>query len=266
MQQQGIGIKAAQTGIPIPGPGSAKLAVQFARSPTDHADVQALRGLRFARSGQPRNDCDRFDRDCLHLMVRDTASDALLATVRLRLLSQPADFAGCYTGQFYDLGALGRAYPRALELGRLCLAQEAGLQPDVLRLMLAGVTHLGQQGAAGVLLGCASFVGADAERHGAALGWLAQHHLGPAALLPRLRAAQTRALSDWTDQAAPDGRGVPALLRMYLGLGGWVSDRAVIDHDLDTLHVLIAVPVDRIPPARLRALAALVASAQLSLT
>jgi L-ornithine Nalpha-acyltransferase len=198
-------------------------------------------------------------------MVSDQADRTLLATARLRVLANAADFATCYTAQSYDLAALALAYPRALELGRLCLAAQAGAQPDVLRLMLAGITHLGQQGGAAVFLGCASFHAANAALHGPALGWLARHHLGPEALRPRLRAANTCALSDWSDQAASDGRGVPALLRMYLGLGGWVSDRAVIDPDLDTLHVLVAVPVDRIPAARLRALGALVASAQLPL-
>ena len=51
--------------------------------------------------------------------------------------------------------------------------------------------------------------------------------------------------------------GLPPLLRTYLAMGGWVSDHAVIDRDLDTLHVFTAVEVARIPPARARALRAL---------
>jgi hypothetical protein len=46
-------------------------------------------------------------------------------------------------------------------------------------------------------------------------------------------------------------------LRSYLGLGGWVGDHAVIDRDLDTLHVFTCVEVDRIPPARAASLRAL---------
>jgi L-ornithine Nalpha-acyltransferase len=263
--QHGLGTVVTQAGTPMIRSCSGKLRVELAHTPVEHAAVQALRGIRFSRSGQPRDDMDRFDPHCAHLMVSDGADGALLATARVRVLANAADFASCYTAQAYDLAALALAYPRALELGRLCLATQAGAQPDVLRLMLAGITHLGQQGGAAVLLGCASFHGADPVLHGPALGWLARHHLGPEALRPRLCAPQTYALSDWHAHAACDGRGVPALLRMYLGLGGWVSDHAVIDHDLDTVHILVAVPVDRIPAARLRALGALVASAQLSL-
>jgi L-ornithine Nalpha-acyltransferase len=56
---------------------------------------------------------------------------------------------------------------------------------------------------------------------------------------PRLAAAQT-----------------PRLLRTYLMMGGWVSDHAVLDHDLDTLHVFTALDIAAIPPARARALRA----------
>jgi putative hemolysin len=51
--------------------------------------------------------------------------------------------------------------------------------------------------------------------------------------------------------------GVPPLLRTYLGMGGWVSDHAVIDRALDTLHVFTGVEIARIPPARARALRAI---------
>ena len=51
---------------------------------------------------------------------------------------------------------------------------------------------------------------------------------------------------------APNG--LPPLLRSYLGLGGWVSDHAVVDTVLDTLHVFTGVEIAKIPPARARAL------------
>ena len=52
-------------------------------------------------------------------------------------------------------------------------------------------------------------------------------------------------------------RHMPPLLRTYLGMGGWVSDHAVIDRDLDTLHVFTGVEVGAIPDRRKRALRAL---------
>ena len=49
---------------------------------------------------------------------------------------------------------------------------------------------------------------------------------------------------------------MPPLLRTYLGMGGWVSDHAVIDRAMQTLHVFTGVEIAAIPPARVRALRA----------
>jgi len=51
------------------------------------------------------------------------------------------------------------------------------------------------------------------------------------------------------------------LLRSYLAMGGWVSDHAVIDAQMDTLHVLTAVEIATIPPARARILRMIAADA-----
>ena len=45
---------------------------------------------------------------------------------------------------------------------------------------------------------------------------------------------------------------MPPLLRSYLAMGGRVSDHAVVDRDLDTLHVFTGLEIGVIPPARAR--------------
>jgi L-ornithine Nalpha-acyltransferase len=47
---------------------------------------------------------------------------------------------------------------------------------------------------------------------------------------------------------------MPPLLRTYLAMGGWVSDHAVVDRDLNTLHVFTGLEIRAIPPARARLL------------
>jgi L-ornithine Nalpha-acyltransferase len=49
---------------------------------------------------------------------------------------------------------------------------------------------------------------------------------------------------------------VPPLLRTYLLMGGWVSDHAVYDRQMRTMHVFTAVEIAAIPPARVRLLRA----------
>jgi phytoene dehydrogenase-like protein len=71
----------------------------------------------------------------------------------------------------------------------------------------------------------------------------------------------------WTDPAALKQmlrlggfgralRQMPPLLRSYLAMGGWVSDHAVVDRDLGTLHVCTGVEIAAIPPSRARLLRA----------
>ena len=47
---------------------------------------------------------------------------------------------------------------------------------------------------------------------------------------------------------------LPPLLRTYLAMGGWVSDHAVVDRDMGTLHVFTGLEISAIPAARARAL------------
>mgnify|MGYP002648902638 CR=1 FL=1 len=48
-----------------------------------------------------------------------------------------------------------------------------------------------------------------------------------------------------------------SLLYLFTFVGGWVSDHAVMDRQLGTMHVFTGVEIKAIPPARARALRAL---------
>ena len=51
---------------------------------------------------------------------------------------------------------------------------------------------------------------------------------------------------------------MPPLLSTYLLMGGWVSDHAVIDRDLNTMHFFTAIDIKAIPQELKRLLRALV--------
>jgi L-ornithine Nalpha-acyltransferase len=231
------------------------LTVRLARSEKDLQAVQALRAARF-RAIQAASDLDRFDPLFAHLLVYRSGDETPLATARFRLLSGATDIASSYTAQFYDLDALARAKLRLMEIGRICLRAGHEHEADLPRALLAGLTRAAQVLAADMLIGCASFQGAQPHNHIDALRYLHAHHLGPVALRPRKKGGTLYDLHQAAETTArpQDLRHVPALLRLYLGLGGWVSDHAVCDLDLNTLHVFTAVDVRAIPSARLRAL------------
>lgn len=233
------------------------LTARLAASESDIIQAQKLRYACFV-SGKDRSgdglDRDRFDADAQHgLVFRDKT---LVACFRLRLW-QGAAAEQSYTAQFYDLSALKAYASPMMELGRFCVGPDT--QPaDVLRLAWALITAMVDADKVGLIFGCTSFMGASAERHAASLSLLSPR-IGPPELRPAIRSKACVGLCDLVVPLnhAKALAGLPPLLRTYLGMGGWVSDHAVIDDELDTLHVFTAVEVARIPAERAKALRAL---------
>ena len=236
---------------------------RLAATPGDLRAALALRHLRFRElRGLPggAGDADAFDDICTHVLVTNASGD-LVCCFRVLPFAVGADLDRSYAAQFYDLTTLRHLSRPALELGRFCLHPDHG-HPDILRLAWAALTRLVDAAGAGMLFGCSSFDGADPARHRAALGHLARLHIGPAGLAPDavnpavLPANQLRLSANDATLRPSD---MPPLLRTYLAMGGWVSGHAVIDHDLNTLHVFTGLEIAAIPPNRARALRALAA-------
>ncbi|WP_375259854.1 GNAT family N-acyltransferase [Citreimonas sp.] len=227
------------------------------------ADLAAARALRAAAFARPAgHDDDPHDARCVHVLIEDLSRDEAVACFRMADLD-PAEIETSYAARFYDLSRLARGGGPLLELGRFCL-RPGRRDPDILRLAWAALSMHVDAAGTRLMFGCASFPGADPARHRPALARLARHHVGPAALRPGARAPRTVALDPAPPQpgAATEGlRAMPPLLRTYLAMGGWVGDHAVIDDEMDTLHVLTAVEVAAIPPARARSIRAVAARA-----
>lgn len=236
-----------------------RVQARFTRNASDMAAVQSLRARVFrAESGAP-SDRDRFDDLCRHLVIEDRETGGLLGSLRLLYLPDGSAIERSYAAQFYDVSRLAR-YPGAmLEIGRFCLEPQAQ-DGDALRVAWGALAALVDAERIEMLFGCTSFAGTDAAPYRAAFAWLQARHLAPAIWSPGRAAPQVMDLAG-PDAHVPDPRRavaeMPALLRTYLAMGGWVSDHAVIDDDLGTLHVFTGVEIKSIPPARARALRAI---------
>lgn len=233
----------------------------IARLAGSEADVRAAQALRHRCFREARGlggdtlDQDAFDDRCLHVLIEDQDSGALQGSYRLLLLPSARELGHSYAGQFYDLTALAGFPGPVLELGRFCI-DGACTDPDVLRIAWGAMTRVVDGQGVTLLFGCTSFDGTDPAPHAEALGLLASRHLAPAPWRPGRRAAETVPLPDHPFDARRAMAAMPPLLRTYLGMGGWVSDHAVIDRDLQTLHVFTGVEIAAIPAARARLLRA----------
>lgn len=209
------------------------------------------------------SDQDAFDHLSLHGRVTDTRTGQTQVAFRVRVLPYGMDLGTTYTGQSYDLTPLRALKGPFLELGRVCQSESSAdptANPMALRLAWAAMGALVDRHDASLLIGCTSFQGANPTSHSAALGYLRSHHLGPPALRPKQ--ASTSAIDLPT--AKGTRRDIPYLLQSYLSLGGWVSDHAVVDTALDTIHVFTGLRIADIPPSRKTRLRALAQQATLA--
>lgn len=241
----------------------------------DEADLQATEGLRhrcFRQvPGQETgaaipSDRDAFDNRCQHVLIEALdkvagTEPALVASFRLLLLPDGGGIEDSYSAQYYDLTAL-RAYPAPmLELGRFCihpdLAPRAEDGAEVLRLAWGELTRWVEAHQVGMLFGCSSFRGTDAATYRDTFALLRAGHLAPETWAPGRRAGEIIGFAEGPTHDADRKQGLkrmPPLLRSYLAMGGWVSDHAVVDRDLGTLHVFTGLEIASVPPERARLL------------
>ncbi|MGB0959915.1 MAG: GNAT family N-acetyltransferase [Halocynthiibacter sp.] len=234
--------------------------VRFAQTREDIRAVQALRGraFRLQKGENDVIDVDRYDEFYQHIMVYDAKSGHLICTFRIFQLSSGADIKSSYSAQYYELDTLKSFKGPMVEMGRFCIAPEV-TDPDVLRVAWGAITRFVDQSGIEMLFGCSSFQGIDPEEYRDSFALLKAKHQAPTRWLPRIKAPNVFRFGSKLPQK-PDLKlamlKMPPLLRTYLMMGGWVSDHAVIDRDLNTLHVFTGLEIRAIPPARKRLLRA----------
>ncbi|MEH6523615.1 GNAT family N-acetyltransferase [Sulfitobacter sp.] len=231
-------------------------SVRQAESADDMSVALALRGLCFGAAGGV---ADKFDACSTHVLVEEIKSGQAVATFRMSMLDG-ARVHTSYAAQYYDLAALAAFQGPMLELGRFCI-HPSHADPDILRIAWAVLTAYVDEAGVEMLFGCSSFAGTNADPYRDAFALLKARHLPPERWMPRIKAKDVFRYCV-QEQRKPDlkkaNATMPPLLRTYLMMGGWVSDHAVIDHQMDTLHVFTGLEISAIPPARKKLLRALV--------
>ena len=236
-------------------------ALRLARDDRDLRAAQRLRYEVFVEElggdgplvdHQARLERDAFDPWFEHLLLIDTARDpATLSDVvgvyRL-LTSDRMPLAGqFYSEGEFDLAPLKASGRRLLELGRSCVAKDLRGGAAMFHLWNGLADYVLERGIE-VMFGAASFHGVDAAALAQPLSYLYHHHLAPEALRVRAKPPHRQEM-DLIPAEALDRRaamaGMPALIKAYLRLGGFVGDGAWIDHDFNTTDVCLVMDTAR---------------------
>ena len=233
----------------------AVLSLRLAQGPQDLLAAQRLRyqvfALEMGASGptvdhQARLERDEFDTHVDHLLLVDTRRDPLdldhvVGAYRLLPPERLAAAGRYYSEGEFDLSRLKTSGRRLLELGRTCV------HPDVrggaaMVLMWNGLAEYVLERRIEVLFGAASFPGVNAADWSPSLAYLHHFHRAPEELRVTARAEQGMDLSVAADidKVTALAR-IPALIRAYLRLGGFVSDGAFVDHAFNTTDVCLVM-------------------------
>lgn len=243
--------------MPDNGPGSGPVfSVKLADCAEDLRAAQALRYDVFIRelggSGEMVDhdqglEQDRFDPFFDHLLLRDEIRGLTVGVYRV-LRDDQARLAGqFYSEDEYDLTPLRNSGRRLLELGRSCLHRDyrGGMAMYHLWSALAGYveTH-----GIEILFGVASFHGTGIATLAQPLSLLHHDHLAPQDIRVRARAQhfQDMNIIAPADISRRDAMvAVPALIKAYLRLGGFVGEGAFIDHAFNTTDVCLVLDTAR---------------------
>ena len=195
---------------------------------------------------------DRFDPYFDHLLLIDRAapsnvSSGVVGVYRLLRQDQADKIGQFYSEDEYDLTRLKASGRKLLELGRSCLLPDyrggAGMY-----LMWNALAEYVEQHKVEVLFGVASFHGTDLEALAEPLSLLHHRHLAPEDL--RVRTVDTyfqpmNLVNKEELNAKSAILAVPALIKAYLRLGGYVGDGAFVDHAFNTTDVCLILDTAR---------------------
>ena len=195
---------------------------------------------------------DRFDPYFDHLLLIDrnapsNVSSGVVGVYRLLRQDQADKIGQFYSEDEYDLTRLKASGRKLLELGRSCLLPDyrggAGMY-----LMWNALAEYVEQHKVEVLFGVASFHGTDLEVLAEPLSLLHHRHLAPEDL--RVRTVETyfqpmNLVNKEELNAKSAMLAVPALIKAYLRLGGYVGDGAFVDHAFNTTDVCLILDTAR---------------------
>lgn len=238
---------------------AGNLAVHIATRPEEIRASQELRyriffeemgGIPSEEAARTHRDSDIFDNYCDHLLVRDydlpPETGQVVGTYRLLRRSALRDLPSFYSESEFDITAIKQIPGEILELGRSCVDANYRNRA-VMQLLWRGIGAYVKQHKIQLMFGCASFFGIDVKEHTLPLSYLYHYHLAPEALrsiaLPD-QYIEMNLLPKEEINVKAAFAALPALIKGYLRLNGYIGLGAVLDPQCKTIDVGIIVKTD----------------------
>ena len=225
---------------------------RFASSEIDVSAAQSLRYKCFNLSNKVELDVDEFDILCRHVLVENLESEKLICCYRIMIFDNGKEISNSYSSQFYDLKAIESFPDPMIEVGRFCVQPEIN-DPSVILTAWAALAQIVDQNQTQLLFGCSSFEGVEKEKYFDSFALLRDRYIAPDHWRPKIKAAQVFCYSkDLIDKVDKKKAllNMPPLLKTYLSMGAWVSDHAVVDLKMKTLHLFTGMEISKIPKSR----------------
>ncbi len=190
---------------------------------------------------------DRFDPYFDHMLAIDDGTGAVVGVYRLLPGARAAQVGQFYSEDEYDLTVLKQGGRKLLELGRSCLHPDYRGGMAMYHLWNGLAAYVAEHQVE-VLFGVASFHGTDPQELAQPLSMLHHNHLAPPDLRVRAQADAFQPM-DLVAEADLDRRAamvqVPALIKAYLRLGGFVGEGAFVDRAFNTTDVCLILDTAR---------------------
>ena len=229
-----------------------RYCARLALSKDDLLAAQELRYKCFKLSNDKGLDEDSFDSVCRHVLVENLDNGKLICCYRFMYFADGKDITRSYSSQFYDLASI-KNYPKPMiEVGRFCI-DPVMTDQEVILTAWAALTQLVDKYGVEFLFGCSSFEGTDKEKYLHCFALLRDKYIAPEHWRPKAKVSQVINYSEGMSCKVNIKKALlnmPPLLKTYLSMGAWVSDHAVIDVNMKTLHLFTGVEVSKIPKKR----------------
>ncbi|WP_170586667.1 GNAT family N-acetyltransferase [Ruegeria arenilitoris] len=190
---------------------------------------------------------DQFDPYFDHMLAYDDVTGEVVGVYRLLPGDRVAEVGRFYSEDEYDLTVLKNSGRKLLELGRSCLHPDYRGGTAMYHLW-NGLAKYVSEREIEVLFGVASFHGTDVKHLAQPLSMLHHKHLAPPELRVRAQPDVYQNMN-LVPKDALDRRSamlqVPALIKAYLRLGGFVGEGAFIDHAFNTTDVCLILDTTR---------------------